>query len=68
MNCYNEIKNKIIDHETYSKESHKVITYFKIGRLLNDADGRYGDHIIDEYAKKLVVKIGKNIIEERCLE
>ena len=65
MNYYNEIKNKLIDNEIYSKvkdyskEKHKVITYFEIGILLNDAGGKYGDKIIDEYSKKLVVEVGK---------
>ena len=65
MNYYNEIKNKIIDNEIYSsvkdysKERHKVITYFEIGRLLVKAGGKYGDKIIDEYSKKLVVEVGK---------
>ena len=65
MNYYNEIKNKLIDNEVYSKikdyskEKHKVITYFEIGRLLNEAGGKYGDNIIDEYSKKLVVEVGK---------
>lgn len=66
MNYYNEIKNKIIDNEVYgkvkdySKERHKVITYFEIGKLLTEAGGKYGDNIIDEYSKKLVVEVGKN--------
>ena len=65
MNYYNEIKNKIIDNEVYSKvkdyskEKHKVITCFEIGKLLNEAGGKYGDNIIDEYSKKLVMEIGK---------
>jgi len=65
MNYYNEIKNKIIDNEIYSKvkdyskERHKVITYFEIGELLTEAGGKYGDKIIDEYSKKLVMEIGK---------
>ena len=65
MNYYNEIKNKIIDNEVYSKikdyskERHKVITYFEIGKLLNEAGGKYGDNIIDKYSKKLVVDVGK---------
>ena len=64
MNYYNEIKNKIIDNEIYSKvkdyskERHKVITYFEIGKLLNEAGGKYGDNIIDEYSKKLVIEVG----------
>ena len=66
MNYYNEIKNKIIDNEVYSKvkdyskERHKVITYFEIGKLLNEAGGKYGDNVIDEYSKKLVIEVGKN--------
>ena len=43
----------------YSKERYKVITYFEIGRLLNEAGGKYGDNIIEEYSKKLSVEIGK---------
>ena len=65
MNYYNEIKNKIIDNEIYakvkdySKERYKVITYFEIGKLLNEAGGKYGDKIIEEYSKKLVIEIDK---------
>ena len=65
MNYYNEIKNKLIDNEVYSRvkdyltEKHNVITYFEIGKLLNEAGGKYGDNIIDEYSKKLVVEVGK---------
>ena len=65
MNYYNEIKNKLIDNEVYSKvkdyskERHKVITYFEIGRLLNEAGGKYVDNIIEEYSKKLIVEVGK---------
>lgn len=65
MNYYNEIKNKLIDNEIYSKvkdyskERYKVITYYEIGRLLNEAGGKYGDNIIDEYSKKLVIEVGK---------
>ncbi len=65
MNYYNEIKDKIIDNEVYSKvkdyskEKHKVITYFEISKLLNEAGGKYGDKIIDQYSKKLVKEVGK---------
>lgn len=52
----NEIYSKVKD---YSKERHKVITYFEIGKLLNEAGGKYGDNIIDEYSKKLVMEVGK---------
>lgn len=65
MNYYNEIKNKLIDNEIYSrvkdysKERHKVITYFEIGKLLNEAGSKYGDNIIEEYSKKLINEVGK---------
>ena len=65
MNYYNEIKNKIIDNEVYAKikdysrERNKVITYFEIGRLLTETGGKYGDNIIDEYSKKLILEVGK---------
>lgn len=65
MNYYEEIKNKLINNEIYkrvkdySKERNTVNTYFEIGKLLNEAGGKYGDNIIDEYSKKLVVEVGK---------
>ena len=65
MDYYKEIKNKIIDNEAYekikdySKERHRVITYYEIGRLLNEAGGKYGDNIINEYSKKLIIEVGK---------
>ena len=65
MNYYNEIKNKLIDNEIYekvkdySKERNKVKTYFEIGKLLNEAGGKYGDKIIEEYSKKLMIEVGK---------
>ena len=69
MNYYNEIKNKLIDNEIYqkvkdySKEKNKVITYFEIGKLLNEAGGKYGDKIIGEYSKKLMIDVGKKYNE-----
>ena len=65
MNYYNEIKNKIIDNEIYarvkdySKERHRVFTYYEIGKLLTEAGSKYGDNIIEEYSKKLVKEVGK---------
>ncbi len=65
MNYYDEIKEKLIDNEVYSKvkdyskERYKVITYYEIGKLLNEAGGEYGDNIIDEYSKRLMVEVGK---------
>ena len=65
MNFYNEIKQKLIDNEIYekvkdySKERNRVITYFEIGRLLNDAGSVYGEDIIGKYSKRLQVEVGK---------
>ena len=65
MNYYEEIKDKLIDNEIYakvkdySKEKYRVITYYEIGKLLNDAGGMYRENIIDKYSKKLVLEVGK---------
>jgi len=65
LNYYNEIKSKLIDNEIYckvkdySKEKNTVTTYYEIGKLLNEAGGKYGDNIIGEYSKKLQIEVGK---------
>ena len=65
MNYYHEIKDKLIENEIYakvkdySKEKHRVITYFEIGKLLYEAGSKYGDNIIGKYAEKLTIEIGK---------
>lgn len=61
------LKNKLIDDEVYSrvkdysKEKHKVITFFEIEKLLNEAGSKYGVNIIDKYSEKLVIEVGKKI-------
>ena len=63
MNYYDEIKNKLIDNEVYervkdySKERNKVITYYEVGKLLKEAGKSYGENIIGEYSKKLVIDL-----------
>ena len=65
MSYYDDIKQKLLDNEIYSrvkdysKERHKVITYFEIGKILNEVGGKYGDKIIEEYSKKLMSDVGK---------
>ena len=65
MNYYNEIKNKLINDEIYSKvkdyskERYKLTTYYEIGRLLEEAGSKYGEYVIDEYSKRLVVEVGR---------
>ena len=58
-------KNKLIDNEIYnrvkdySKERNKVITYFEVGKLLDEAGKHYGENIIKEYSLKLINEVGK---------
>ena len=65
MDYYNEIKNKLINNEIYgrvkdySKEKHTLITYYEVGKLLFEAGSVYGEDIIGNYSKKLIVEIGK---------
>lgn len=65
MNYYDEIKNKLIDNEIYSKvkdyskERNTVITYFEIGKLLYEAGSKYGESIIEKYSYKLMSEVGK---------
>ena len=59
MNYYNEIKNKLVENENYtrikdfSNERYKVITYYEIGKILTEAGTKYGDNIIGKYSLKL---------------
>ena len=65
MNYYKEIKDQILNNEAYerikdySKERHRVLTYFEIGRLLHEAGKHYGESIIEKYAEKLKIEINK---------
>ena len=63
MDYYKEIKYKLIDNEIYSKtkdyskERHKVVTYFEIGKLLSEAGSKYGKNIIKQYSEKLMIEV-----------
>ena len=74
MNYYNEIKNEIIDIETYkkvkdySKNKRELEGYYRIGKLLIEAQGgeekaKYGDGLIKKYSTKLTQELGKNYSE-----
>ena len=74
MDYYNKIKNEIIDIETYkkvkdySKDKRELEGYYKIGKLIIEAQGgeehaKYGDGLIKEYSKKLVSECGKKYNE-----
>ena len=70
MNYYNEIKQELINNETYkkvkdySKNRNDLETYYNVGKLLVEAQGgeqraNYGDNLIKEYSEKLMKEIGK---------
>ena len=70
MNYYDEIKNEIIDIETYkkvkdySKNKRELEGYYKIGKIIIDAQGgeekaTYGNKLIKEYSVKLTYELGK---------
>lgn len=69
-NYYNEIKQKLIDNEIYtkvkdySKERNRVNTYYEVGRLLSEADKQYGKGIIKDYSKKLTLEFDKKIFKK----
>ena len=62
---YDSIKEKLIDDEVYSKvkdyskERHRVITYFEVGKILSEAGKHYGEDIIGNFSKKLMIDVGK---------
>lgn len=66
---YEEIKNNLINDEIYSKvkdyskEKHRVETYYKNGSLLNEAGSHYGEGIIKKYSNKLVIEVNKKYNE-----
>ena len=65
MNYYNKIKNELINNEVYkkvkdySKNRSDLNTYYKVGKLLNDAGKSYGEGIIKKYSDKLTKKFGR---------
>lgn len=62
---YNQIENKILNHEIYqnvkdySKAKEKMKTYLEIGELISNIDTKYGKSIIKEYSNRLIIKFGK---------
>ena len=65
MNYYNEIKNELINNEinrkikSYSINKSDLSTYYNVGKMLNEAGKHYGDGIIKEYSKKLILEVGR---------
>ena len=69
LNYCNEILKKISEDENYSrlkdysKENHKVKTYFEIGKLLYEAGKHYGENIIGQYSIIIQKEKGKKYNE-----
>ena len=65
---YEQIENKILDHEIYqnvkdySKAKEKIKTYLEVGELLKNVDTKYGKNVMKEYSKRLTNKFGKKYI------
>lgn len=65
MNYYDEIKQELINNEIYkkakdySKNRSDLRTYYNVGKLLLEAGNAYGEDIIGNYSKKLVIEVGK---------
>lgn len=66
MNYYDEIKKELINNQIikkvkdYSKNKSDLNTYYNVGKLLSEAGKHYGDNIIKQYAKKLVIELNKS--------
>jgi len=62
---YEQIENKILNHEIYqnvkdySKTKEKIKTYLEVGELLKNVDTKYGKNVIKDYSKRLTKKFGK---------
>lgn len=62
---YQQIENKILNHEIYqnvkdySKAKEKIKTYLEVAELLKNVDTKYGKSVIKDYSKRLTNKFGK---------
>ena len=65
MDYYNEIKRELIANETnkkvkdYSKNRYELEKYYNVGKLLSEAGKHYGEGIIKEYSKRLILDLDK---------
>ena len=62
---YDSIKDKLLKDESYakikdySKERHRVITYYEVGKMLFDAGKHYGEGILKKYSIKLSSELNR---------
>lgn len=65
MNYYNEIKNELVNNEINKKVKNYLVnrgdlnTYYNVGKMLSEAGEKYGDNIVNKYAEKLKIEVGK---------
>ena len=65
---YEQIENKILNHEIYqnvkdySKTKEKIKTYLEVGELLKNVNTKYGKNVIKDYSKRLTKKFGKKYL------
>ena len=74
MNYYKLIKEELISNEIYnkvkdySKNRHDLETRYNVGKLLIETQGgekraKYGNNLIRDYSKKLIIEVGKQYNE-----
>ena len=65
IDYYKAIKQELEDNEIYkkvkdySKNKYELKKYCNVGKLLIEAGNKYGEKVIKEYSKKLMVDLGK---------
>ena len=65
MNYYDEIKQELISNEinqkikNYSINKSNLITYYNVGKMLNEAGKHYGERILEKYSQKLINEVNK---------
>jgi len=70
MDYYSNIKQELINNEIYkkvkdySKNRNDLETYYKVGKLIVEAQGgesraKYGDNLIKDYSKRLTNELGR---------
>ena len=63
MNYYQEIKHELIENEInkrvkeYSINKKDLETRFNVGKILSEAGKHYGENIIGEYSKRLIIEL-----------
>ena len=71
MSYYDEIKNELLNNEinkkvkNYSINKSDLKTNFNVGKLLREAGSKYGEGVIKDYSKRLIIELGKGYTQSR---